>query len=211
MKKIIKKLIGKNDEFGGSQEYWEKRYQGGDNSGGGSYGELARFKAEVINGLVKENDLSEVIEFGCGDGAQLELAEYESYLGFDVSKKAVELCRTRHAGDNSKRFELISKFSNQKSDVSLSLDVIYHLVERDVFELHLESVFSSATKMAIIYSSDLDLDSAAHVKHRSFTPWVERTFLNWQLRKRIQNPFPYNEETKTGSRADFFIYVPVGN
>src|SRR5437899_4317923 len=58
------------------------------NSGLGSYDKLAEFKAEVLNGFVKENTIKSVIEYGCGDGNQLKFAEYPSYLGFDVSVKA---------------------------------------------------------------------------------------------------------------------------
>lgn len=39
----------------------------GNNSGAGSYGRLADFKAEIINQFVTENDVREVVEWGCGD------------------------------------------------------------------------------------------------------------------------------------------------
>ena len=38
--------------FAGSAAYWEERYRRGGNSGAGSYGKLAEFKAEVINDFV---------------------------------------------------------------------------------------------------------------------------------------------------------------
>src|SRR6185369_2928806 len=115
--------------FPGSQDYWVKRYEKGGNSGPGSYSELAKFKARVLNGLVTEKNIASVIEFGCGDGNQLELAQYPSYHGFDVSPVAVELCRKRFTADPSKRFGLLGDYAGETADLALSLDVIYHLVE----------------------------------------------------------------------------------
>ncbi|MGD9858413.1 MAG: hypothetical protein AB7U20_26025 [Planctomycetaceae bacterium] len=61
-------------KFTGSSDYWVRRYRKGRNSGGGSYGRLAEFKAQVLNDLVREHRIQTVIEFGCGDGNQLALA-----------------------------------------------------------------------------------------------------------------------------------------
>jgi SAM-dependent methyltransferase len=79
--------------FPGSKRYWENRYCQGGNSGAGSYGELAEFKAETLNKFVAENNIHSVIEFGCGDGNQLMLANYPYYTCVDVSPKAIEICR----------------------------------------------------------------------------------------------------------------------
>src|ERR1700689_4886366 len=68
-----------------SPSYWDSRYAGGGNSGDGSYGNLAKFKASVLNQFVAENRIASVVEFGCGDGNQVSLAEYPRYVGIDVS------------------------------------------------------------------------------------------------------------------------------
>ena len=47
----------KNYKQFNSGEYWENRYKANGNSGAGSYNRLAEFKAEVINGFVKENNM----------------------------------------------------------------------------------------------------------------------------------------------------------
>lgn len=65
----------------------------GGNSGVGSYGMFAEFKAGVINDFVSMNNIQSVVEFGCGDGNQLKLANYPIYKGYDVSKAAVASCR----------------------------------------------------------------------------------------------------------------------
>ena len=79
-------------EFRSTPEYWELRYKLKGNSGSGSYGRLADYKANCINGFVKNNEIKSVIEFGCGDGNQLTLAQYNSYIGLDISNKAIKIC-----------------------------------------------------------------------------------------------------------------------
>src|ERR1700760_1333334 len=90
--------------FKTSSDYWERRYVRGGNSGVGSYGRLANFKAEFLNDFVEQHRINSVIEYGCGDGSQLKLASYPSYIGIDVSPRAVEICRALFAADRSKRF-----------------------------------------------------------------------------------------------------------
>ena len=70
------------------------------------------------------------MEFGCGDGNQLSLADYPSYVGLDVSKTAVRLCQRRFADDLSKSFFLYDSacFTDRAglftADLAVSLDVI---------------------------------------------------------------------------------------
>src|SRR5687767_4284814 len=77
-------------QFVSSSNYWERRYRKGRSSGAGSHGRLARFKADVLNEFVEKNCIKSVVEFGCGDGAQLSLANYPAYLGIDASEYAIE-------------------------------------------------------------------------------------------------------------------------
>jgi len=71
--------------FRGSADHWEEKYASGGDSGRGSYGVLTEFKAEVLNDFVADFSAGSVVELGCGDGNQLSLAHYPSYLGLDVS------------------------------------------------------------------------------------------------------------------------------
>lgn len=57
-----------NNTFSTSSNYWESRYQEGGNSGHGSYGELAQYKADFLNSFVQENHVESAIEFGSSDG-----------------------------------------------------------------------------------------------------------------------------------------------
>src|ERR1700678_128595 len=87
-----------------SAEYWENRYRTGGNSGVGSYGKLATFKARFINDFIRAHQIKRLLDLGCGDGNQAGFLEVENYLGFDVSPSAVQRCRDRFKGDPRRRF-----------------------------------------------------------------------------------------------------------
>jgi SAM-dependent methyltransferase len=194
--------------FPGSRAYWEERYASGGNSGVGSYSKFAEFKAEVLNDFVATRSIDTVIEFGCGDGNQLLLAEYARYLGFDVSATAVDVCRRKFSADSSKSFRLLDLYAGETADLTLSLDVIYHLIEDEEFDKHMRMLFAAATRFVIIYSSNTDRNEqkSEHLKHREFTRWIEANAAEWSLDCQIKNRFPYAGDHKKGSFADFYIY-----
>jgi hypothetical protein len=184
--------------FKNSTDYWEKRYKGGDNSGIGSYGKLAEFKAEIINSFIKDNNIQTSCEFGCGDGNQLSLLEVNNYIGYDVSDTILNKCKVKFK-DTNKKFYNVKDYNNEKYDLSLSLDVIYHLVENDIFETYMSNLFNSSDNV-IIYSSNFIDTGNFHVKHRKFTTWVESNRSDYKLIETIDNPYSKD------SSADFFIY-----
>ena len=217
MMKVIKKILffskkkekPKPSTFNTSATYWEERYAKGGDSGGGSYSHLAVFKAKVLNDFVKKNKVSSVIEYGSGDGNQLKLASYPNYIGFDVSKTAIEKCRESFAQDSTKSFELVSDYLDQKADLTLSLDVIFHLVEDNIFDRYMKNLFDSSTKFVIVYASntnDNSQNNSKHVKHRLFTSWVEKHYPRWEMIEHVPNEYPYNGDNLNSSFADFFIF-----
>jgi hypothetical protein len=198
-----------NRRFAGSEQYWLQRYAAGDNSGAGSYGRLQQFKADALNQFVGEQQIRSVIEYGCGDGSQLKLAHYPRYLGFDVSPNALDRCRSLFAGDSSKTFKLISEYSGESAELTLSLDVIYHLIEDAVFADYMQRLFTSAERFVVIYSSNSDQQNklqAAHVRHRKFSDWIDRNRSDWQLLRRIPNDFATDSAFGEGLAAEFFVY-----
>jgi len=203
--------------FPGSAAYWEGRYASGGNSGDGSRGTNAEFKAEVLNKFVAEQGIESVIEFGCGDGEQLSLAEYPRYLGFDVSPTQLRRTMERYADDSTKSFALYDgdSFADPAgfvtADMAMSLDVIYHLIEDHVYDLHLKHVFGAARRHVVLFTGDasdpsLAGDFAPHVRIRPVLKDVEERYPEWRLRERIPNPRPWREFGSEGSIADFFIY-----
>jgi SAM-dependent methyltransferase len=193
--------------FSDSASYWESRYALGQSSGVGSYEQLAAFKADVLNGFVAEHGVRSVLELGCGDGAQLALARYPAYQGYDVASSAVSLCRKRFRRDATKSFGSLEDFAEQRpqADLALSLDVVFHLVEDEVFDQHLRDLFGAARRFACVYSSnDERPDVGAHVRHRVFTRWVTDNRPGWQLVRHVPNPFRGELE---GAVADFWFYA----
>jgi SAM-dependent methyltransferase len=205
-------LLHQRIGFVSSSQYWEERYARKGTSGDGSYGELARAKADFLNAFVREHAVRSVTEFGCGDGNQLSLAEYPRYVGLDVSKAAIGLCKTRFANDRTKSFFLyddqcfIDNTDVFCADLALSLDVIYHLVEDHTFEAHMTHLFASACRYVIVYASNTTAHGTApHVRHRPFSRWVELRRPQWHLSLMEIGP-------GSGSgRADFFVYEQIQN
>jgi SAM-dependent methyltransferase len=204
MLKVLRCLIGK-PLFRGSARYWEHRYARGATSGHGSYGEYARFKADFLNRFVLDNKIASIVELGCGDGNQLSLAKYPRYVGIDISPTAIKLCSERFRNDNSKTFYVAESCPTLESDLAISLDVTYHLVEDDVFSRYMRDLFSVARRFVIIYTSDPDHCSRPdpHVLHRPISKYVAEHFTSWKFEYSVDNPLP---EHPTKNFAKFLIF-----
>jgi SAM-dependent methyltransferase len=197
-----------------SANHWERRYRRGGNSGTGSYGKLAQFKAEWLNAFVREHEIQSVIEFGCGDGNQLSLTEYPRYLGLDVSRTALVWCIERFQFDPTKSFLLYDPtcFADAqgylRAELALSLDVIYHLVEDHEFKLYMAHLFQSASRYVVVYASNHnERTQVAHVRHRKFTDWVEKHCSDWQFIDHVPNRYPFDpEDYENTSFANFFVF-----
>lgn len=202
-------ILGSKSLFKGSEKYWINRYKQKGSSGKGSYGKFANFKAEVLSLFVDNYEIQSVIEFGCGDGNQLALANYKQYLGLDVSPMIVNHCHKIFADDKTKKFCLIADYEGQHAELVLSLDVIYHLVEDHVFEEHMSNIFNAATKFVIIYASNSEEQETVqcpHVRHRKFSDWIDKNAPDWKLMEFIPNKYPATENLEEGSVANFYIY-----
>lgn len=204
--------------FQGSAKYWDDRYRNEGNSGAGSYDHLAEHKADVINGFVQQNNLQTVIEFGCGDGNQLKIAKYPFYIGLDVSSTAVKMCYSQFKADQTKSFyvyDTMAFHDNARvfnADLTMSLDVLYHLVEKEIFETYLLHLFAASNKYVIIYASDYNQSEEPvhqHENRRSFTGFVTQNIKGWKLKEVIKNKYSPEQYKEKGSLSDFFIYEKV--
>tara|TARA_B110000116_G_scaffold74534_1_gene64671 strand:+ start:686 stop:1324 length:639 start_codon:yes stop_codon:yes gene_type:complete len=208
IKSLVRKIKGLIFSFSSSR-YWEKRYLKGGDSGYGSYGYLAEYKAEIINNFINNNSINTVIEFGSGDGNQLKYMNYKNYIGFDVSNYIIRKCRNKYKDDSTKQFNLYSNYNNEISELTLSLDVIFHLIEEDIFIDYMKKLFNASNKYVIIYSSNTNNQLTHMVKHfrnRKFTDWIEANQPDFKLIKFIKNDFPYEKLKEKGSVSDFYIY-----
>jgi hypothetical protein len=195
-----------------SADFWEQIYSDGGTSGSGSVGRLAAFKAEVINNFVAQHEISSVVEFGCGDSSQLSLMQYPRYLGVDVSQTAVTICRNTFHNDISKSFQLVLPTGGvdlPMADLAISLDVVYHLIEDEIFFCYMERLFAHASRFVIIYSSNTEDEVAwPEVRHRVFTDWTVKYVPAWELIERIPNRYPRTGAAARGdnSWSDFYVF-----
>lgn len=184
MKKLIRNIIF---NLKGSKKYWEKRYSKGGNSGKGSYGNIARKKAEVVNNLIRRYNIKSIIDMGCGDGFQLGLFNIKEYIGLDVSDTIIKKCKNRWIDDDTKRFYLYPN-RYKKAQCGLSMEVIFHLIENNVFEQYMKDLFNSSQQYVIIFSDNENKKQTIHEKHRKFTNWINNNLLDWELIETIHKP-----------------------
>lgn len=182
------------------KDYWNERYRSGGNSGVGSYDKLASYKASFLNHFIEENKIKTVIDFGCGDGAQMSLIHCDSYLGLDVSREAINKCSQLVAGDLSKNFIIYDpkEFNNDdkrvSSDLVICLDVLYHITDDEDYYKTLSDIFSISTSWVILYTS---LDAyqresykiGSHVRHRNTLVDIAR-YKNWDVVSIDVHPYP---------------------
>jgi SAM-dependent methyltransferase len=203
----VKALLYPQSKFTTSEAYWIQRYKRGGNSGPGSYNKLAEFKGEVIKAFVKKYKIRTVIDLGCGDGNQLEYFDFPSYIGFDISPEIVSKCRERFKDDETKQFFLLNEISDQRADLLLSLDVLFHLVEDDVYHDYMNQLFERADSYVMIYSYDEDsADYAEHIRARKFSRWIEAYQKDFRLVEYIPNKYPLRKGKTDTTFSDFYIY-----
>ena len=156
-----------------SLDYWRNRYAVGQNSGAGSYGQMAQFKADALNTFMAKTGIESCIEFGCGDGNQLDLLKIPKYLGLDVAPGAIDLCNARFHDDLTKSFAvyLPSHFTNNsfiQADLTLSMDVILHLIEEEVYQSYMENLLLASTRYVAIFTTATDIQPPKMAMHNLF-------------------------------------------
>jgi SAM-dependent methyltransferase len=178
--------------YPGSFRYWERRYAAGGNSGAGSAGVLAAYKARIVNEFVKSADIQSVVELGCGDGQQLLLAHYPQYTGLDIAPSAIAACRRLHGNDAGKHFGVYNPFSFNPeayaSDMALSMEVIFHLTEEESYQLYLQHLFACARKWVLIFASNAPDTTGGVFPHFKPRPFLADVPPGWQLRQQLPNP-----------------------
>ena len=96
--------------------------------------------------------------------------------------------------------------NNQRADLVLSLDVIYHLIEDETYYSYMKNIVDACNKYLIVFSSNRnELTDTAHVKHRKFT---EDLPSNIKLINYIENPF-FDKKNYNIYFADFYFFEKV--
>ena len=125
----------------------------------------------------------------------------------DVSPTALARCAARHPGHRFVTPEGLRLLP--PAELTISLDVLYHLTEDEVFLDTIRALFTWATRFVVIYASNVDSAwPVPHVRHRRFTDHVAATEPAWRLLAHLPNPWPYDPaQPNETSFADFFIYA----
>jgi hypothetical protein len=106
----------------------------------------------------------------------------------------------------------MKEYDGETAKLTLSLDVIFHLVEERVTESYMARLFDSAEKFVIVYSSNTNENPpgiATHVRHRKSTDWATENRTTWKLLKPIPNQHPFYGDERLGSFADFYIFERI--
>lgn len=106
----------------------------------------------------------------------------------------------------------MNEITNQKAEVVMSLNVIYHLIEDNVYHNYMRHLFNLSSQYVIIYAFDSDKPNSygPHVKPRKFTKWIHSEIPEFKLIKHIPNKFPFDKnKPKTTSFADFYVYKKI--
>lgn len=197
--------------FRGSRHYWEMRYRIGGHSGEGSRGRSAAYKAQVLNDFIQRHGVRSAIEFGCGDGYQLNMLRIGDYTGVDVSETILRRCREMFANDPTKRFVSVDEYRGERSELSMSLDVIFHLVEDAVYDEYLERLFSAGERFVIVYSTnaeaDTDKSGLSHVRHRPVVDDIAHRFPDFERMATEEEALPEPVRFDRGLPTRFFIYA----
>ncbi len=127
----------------------------------------------------------------------------------DVSETVLERIRAKFASVDTYRFIHTNDIEAEPTvDLTLSLDVIYHLVEDEAFDRYMLYLFAKSHRHVIVYSSNEDKAwTSPHVRHRRFVDWVERNAKDFRLKQHVPNRYPFdpNDPANT-SFADFFVF-----
>ena len=175
----------------GSQEYWNERYNNFQEkefkhaSGNGKLPFRRNFKAKELNTLIQKYNIKSVMDFGCGDGEILSKLEVTAYYGIEINENLVETLRMRFP--QKEKYYFSTNHANDwptSIDAAVSVDVIFHLLEDNLFEKYMEDLFKPAPKYVIIKSSNRDelgVGRNAHIKHRKFVAYISTKFPEYEL------------------------------
>jgi hypothetical protein len=191
-----------------SRDHRERRYRAGRIPGTGSYGGLVCFRAEVMNAFVTERGIESVVGCGCGDDAQLSLANYPRYLGRDISPTVIERRRKRLQSRREKAFALAGTTDHGVHDLAASSDIILYLVKHETFHQDLETLFGSSRRSAFSYSRSSEMpEPEPHIGHRAFSRWAKPKRPQRRPLSTIKNRYPYAPSDPDQTfLSDFYTY-----
>lgn len=203
-------ILWRITNFSSSNDYWEKRYSIRHNSGKGSSEYASELKSLEIKKIIEKLPINTIVDYGVGDSTFLSHFLFEgTYIGLDISKTIIEknlLIWRKYPNYQFLTMEQYSKSDFIKRDMNLSLDVILHLVEDEVFYEYMSQLFTTKAQYILIYSTNHDTNPNfinPHVRHRLFTNYVADTFPEYRL---LVNGKPVEGLDQSEYPARIFLY-----
>jgi len=151
-----KRVKGVDPKFN-YKDYWDERYKKGQNSGSGSYGSNADFKADIIDQVIKEYEVETLLDFGCGDGNQISLIKSQvDYCGYDVSETTIQNCETKFKGDERKQFHVFDPMIYNPTpafDMTMCLDCLFHVTIEEEWLKTIDCICKCSEKVVLIVTN----------------------------------------------------------
>lgn len=159
------------------QQYWNSRYNSGQTSGYGSYGEQLDRKLKLLE-AIPVGSVKTVLDIGCGDFNmgknvmfQLKL-DMEDYMGYDISETII----TRNKGFYPRStFKLMKPgdFPDESADLLMCTDVLLHIIkdeDADKFVDNLYKLWTTGSFKYLVVTAYEKPDPAiaGHVRVRIF-------------------------------------------
>jgi len=197
------------------KKWWNEWYKGGGTSGQGSRGDLLEFKSDYINTYFRQDAIQTVFDYGCGDGWLAGNLECKNYLGMDVSAEAVMMCKKKINRPNF-YFELVEsnlisgnyidlkcvdRFAI-KPEAIICIDMLYHVMDNELVNKIIESIFSSSARMIVLYTipnTKMHGGRTDAINFYNNSETLNRVTKNWRLIGET--------EPKGISAAGFFIWT----
>lgn len=178
--------------------YWNKRYSAGLNSGQGSIGELRKFKWDTILSKTTIKNKS-VLDYGCGDLSFWKdhiHPEVKKYTGYDISEFII-LNHKQKWLDIHPRVSFTHNIVDvPKHDLVFCFDVLFHIIDENLFNYTLKNLISRAKDLLFIYTWRKN-----PLRYQfKFPPFTKKGFL---IKTRIEK-ITDNEYQKYRDFSDYF-------
>ncbi len=161
---------------------------------------LSRYQCNFLNRFIRQNDVADLIQFGCADSKLPQRLKVGAYLGVDAAPEVVAQCR-QSAYNPTRQFVAAGELpAGAAADLALSIQAIRRLVAEVEFNAHFRALFDTARRHVIIQGNDGGPGWGGDA--RRFTAHVQRYFPAWRLAAQLPSPFP-----PAAAAGDFFVYA----
>jgi hypothetical protein len=167
---------------------------------------LARHKADFVNKFIRANQVTDVVDYGCGDTRLLRQLRVPSVTGICLAAARLAACRGLAAANPGWRFYAGAEAPEDFcASMALSADMIGRLGTDAEFSAYMRALFRAGRNYVVINAEQSHPAWAASVLNlRPFTDHVRRFFPSWRLAAHVPNPVPHSRA------ADFFVYARPG-